>query len=412
MKIQSYDNLGYVWDELNQVLILDWTNITGTHCIQYLYGWLNGGILESVTKSKIPHNDNSNIDTDDLFLTQHPGIIEWRSTIPTDTMACLKLIPSFRLEVLQNAILDKQVNELLVSNPLLVWLLHLQLFHGKIGKNNFCQLLKLNQRKILHTLGFPSSNATIRVLKKFKSANLREIGVIRLISLCSNERTLKYLSHTKTPSSWIVSALSECPDLAGKKSWGLLLCLEDDDVRILYEETMRHTNTANILECRNLADLTNLNKRLVEDAQENSTLEELLINDNGEIVKFPAPPLEDSGLIKAIRNQKELYLEGRKMRNCIYNYLLEIIQGKYYVYTMEFPAKLTIGVRIDTEGKIEIDSIKGKCNSTPKFEHLAFVSNWFSSAKKNNLINGLTQYHHISISASPTPFVQQEPASG
>ena len=43
MKIQSYDNLGYFWDELNQVLILDWTNITGTHCLQHLYGWLNGG---------------------------------------------------------------------------------------------------------------------------------------------------------------------------------------------------------------------------------------------------------------------------------------------------------------------------------------------------------------------------------
>ena len=231
------------------------------------------------------------------------------------------------------------------------------------------------------------------------------------MSLCSNERTLKYLSHTKSPSSWIVSVLSECPELADKKSWGLLLCLEDDDARSLYEDTMRHTNTANILECRNLEDLINLNTRLVADTQENSTQEKFLINHKGETVELPPPPLEGSGLIKAIRNQKEIYLEGRKMRNCVYNYLLEILQGKYYVYTMEFPAKLTIGVRIDPEGKVEIDSIKGKCNSNPKFEHLAFVSNWFSSAKKNSLINELTQHHHLSMYTSHTPPAQQVPVS-
>jgi hypothetical protein len=57
---------------------------------------------------------------------------------------------------------------------------------------------------------------------------------------------------------------------------------------------------------------------------------------------FPAPPFDGGDLLKPILTERDLELEGRRMRNCLHSYAEQIRRGHKYCYIYEGPPRIAV----------------------------------------------------------------------
>ena len=67
-------------------------------------------------------------------------------------------------------------------------------------------------------------------------------------------------------------------------------------------------------------------------------------------LSHPEPVLPATDNIVPITSQAELIREGREMRHCIASHLKRVVDGKFAVYRMTAPERLTIEVLVWGEG--------------------------------------------------------------
>jgi len=94
-----------------------------------------------------------------------------------------------------------------------------------------------------------------------------------------------------------------------------------------------------------------------------------------EFVEYPHPPFPEEDWLYPIQNNRDLFWEGKKQHNCVYDYDNEVRQGRYYIYHVLGEPECTLSlVKIDMDWFY--DQIAGPCNKQAPYPTLKRVEEW------------------------------------
>jgi len=133
------------------------------------------------------------------------------------------------------------------------------------------------------------------------------------------------------------------------------------------------------IRCKSLDDLELLHRRLIE----------IQLNVDEEAQTFPLPPIAGNELIQPIVTFYDLKREGLEQQSCISSYGDRISSGHYYVYKMDYPQRVTIGLKIDSVGNVTCDDIRLKHNDEASDEVYSLVESWLYAANKRCFVDEL-----------------------
>ncbi|MCW7554437.1 PcfJ domain-containing protein [Endozoicomonas gorgoniicola] len=102
----------------------------------------------------------------------------------------------------------------------------------------------------------------------------------------------------------------------------------------------------------------------------------------------PKAEVANPQLEQDIRSLVDPESEGRRMEHCVGSYIRTVQGGNYFVYHMESPESLTIGVRVRQGCITNYDQIEGVRNGRPTEEAKNKVLAWITAAvsKKTSFI--------------------------
>ena len=76
----------------------------------------------------------------------------------------------------------------------------------------------------------------------------------------------------------------------------------------------------------------------------------------------------------------DLIQEGKEMHHCIASHLRSVVDGKFTVYRMTQPERLTIEVLVMGDGRCFLKEVRGKYNQLPSQRSMEIVERWFTNA--------------------------------
>ena len=383
----SHEDIQWVEGHLK----LDWTRGLGYPCIFYIADWGRGlkwwseisGEIEIPSLLQDPGIDL-------LSSSESPAVIQWQQTIPADIRERVAFYPEHPIVSLYILRHWPEANDLLESNPLLLWL---ALDYAIINNWNIADLrtsLGLTQHELLQRIGLSGTRSSCRILRKIKIEQLGLAEKQAIRQIWKQPDSLRRMSHYSTITYQALTLIKQYPWIAGQP---LASVFEEMDCNWQHAELMRTIQDIfrmsqdeerlqrQISNCISTNAVNNIHDRLVEETNNyNPNPYNILLDNRGSPVPFPAPPHPGTDLIQPIANQDALAEEGRKMQHCVYSYIRDIQTGRYYVYHMDSPQRLTIGVRVRDGKIVNHDQIKGILNCRAHVEALEIVMDWFQDA--------------------------------
>ncbi|PKA03833.1 hypothetical protein CH375_14645, partial [Leptospira ellisii] len=82
---------------------------------------------------------------------------------------------------------------------------------------------------------------------------------------------------------------------------------------------------------------------------------------------YPPPPAESRGWMIPIETRRELFLESVSQHNCVFDYDVDIMEGKYYIYRIYLPERCTLSL-FQINGDWYMDQVAGAFNREVGFE--------------------------------------------
>lgn len=280
------------------------------------------------------------------------------------------------------------VCDLLVSNPLLLWLLVEDGLFNNRALREVEQRLRARQRVLCKSLWLEGSAQQVRILKRAEKENLSCHSVASLMKVLGNDEACDFLSHRKSVDpftlfllekhSWLVKhpVRAIVDDLHEPKNYSLfrtvqhLLLLDDLDP---------------LLRCTSISSLEGLHDRLQINFNDNRGFSPRL-DDYGQVERLPPPPLPGNDEITPLTSQEEIIREGKEMNSCVVNFIDRVLRGEYFLYQTKHPERLTIGVLIvaDRNGwapdTFLLQEVRAPFNRQPSKESMGFITEWFESA--------------------------------
>ena len=286
-----------------------------------------------------------------------------------------------------------EMRDLLRSNPILTWLAREYMDSRKLTPGQFRQLLSLKQHEVLEVIGLTASKSSVRILRRvqLETYSLSMADLVR--KLWQQLSIVARLSHQKKIDRAFMRLVQQLPWIPGRP---LAKTLDAIDCRWQYEELIQLAMDAcrmsrndpdiedRLANARSFTAVENIHNRLVEDFNANRqhllARSSMLTDDNGEPAPFPEPPHPGTSDIKPVHSPQALIEEGKNMNHCVASYIRRIQDGEYFVYHMETPQPLTIGVRIKNGRILNYDQIKGIRNALPDQEAKDRVMGWLTVA--------------------------------
>jgi hypothetical protein len=292
---------------------------------------------------------------DDLLHSEIPYIRQWYLTVPPAVRAGLECLPSYRSALLSLAARHRSVCDLLINNPLLLWATYYHAARTESGEHELLTILDDKQIQILQKLGYDASKQQIKILRKTAIARFASGDIVKLLEICRAKSTKDFLSHYHHISKNTVAALLEHPWLATCAAKALIPVLELKVNRQIFFDTINMADDLELLRrCTSIEALRALNRQ--ESYRWRHRDAEV------DFLALPEPPAASCDGISALSTQGMILDEGLQMDHCIVSYIDRVLAGKYYVYQMTEPERLTIGQKKCIAGLWSIDQIKGKRN--------------------------------------------------
>ncbi|HMB31791.1 MAG TPA: hypothetical protein VKN82_08205 [Desulfohalobiaceae bacterium] len=355
-------------------------------------------------------------------------------SIPSDIKE--KVCPfSYRqLAILQLVRKNRYCQNLLDTNPLLLWLIAHRLDGSDLTVNQAASLANERQTEILkQLLGFGSKSLS-NFLKKLVPCNLDWPEFKILMAVLKRPDIWQSFTHNKSVTLPLLEIVLEEPEIA--KLPVLRKELENPKQSIFYIRHLKmlykscrklaqnHSITdfeSAIKRCRHFIDLNQyfqtlhqrFNHRLTrqiadwEQAQETQEYLERLFQARTEELqaterqeahtpkrkpkdinqKFPDPPIPGNKDIRPITSSYGLIYEGRKsvMDNCVggMEYRKKVLNKEIYIYRVYRPERCTLELIITPSGQLEIGQLLLKGNKHPKKETRRFVEDWLREYNKS-----------------------------
>ncbi|UZE94811.1 hypothetical protein [Alkalimarinus alittae] len=314
---------------------------------------------------------------------------KWSQRIPADLVP--RLI-AFEQIWLGNAYItlffisrSESARNLFTSNMGLFWYIikHCNSWHPL----ETLQLFNERKKKILSFLGLPEEPA---VFNTFKKLNLLKPDnhVVNALTTVMKSGTYKALLHVKFLTEDLINLLAKYPDLSSSKliqryqpSWEyfsfsdelstITESAEDYELGVKWVATKLTGNNPQVV-------LERIDERITHHFRNKSEVSQRKKPN----CSYPKPPVEGNDHIKPISKYYDILRESEEQEHCVQNYHEMVLDGSTYFYKITRPQRATIQLNVEDSGKIYLEDIKLKHNTTPSAEIEHVIYEWLLSSKK------------------------------
>ena len=357
-------------------LEIDWSQFLGHDCILKVSSW-GENLKATATREHQVENIALSHVGEWLFEIDDPAINHWKKTIPSKILEALIDLPSHRCSLIELAVNNPKICDLLISNPVLLW----RLFDANLLLKELPpeheSLLNQKQKDLCKLVGLDGTKQQVSLLKLATQRQLSRDQLLTYIELLKNAEACQFFSHHKSVTPEIINVLKTNTWLVSCKAKALIPELCSPEWRRIFDDVLRMLEDISALRlCATTTALQRLHDRLVEDLNERRGTK-LIRDKDGQPKPIPEPPLQSGYSIEPITRQMDLIKEGREMRHCIASHLFNVVAGDYAVYRMAEPERLTIEVLVTQWGQCFIKEVRGKGNKLPSAEAMQVVEQWF-----------------------------------
>lgn len=358
-------------------LKVDWSETIGHECLLELRGWNNGATASVIRGDEIEPISLTDVG-EWLFEVDDPAVAAWKLTFPDQLLQGVDALPSHRCKAIALAATHEKVVDILVTNPVLLWLLIDRRVIGDESAEQINHLLGDKQVKLCSLVGLSERKQVVKLLKKAASLKLQKSELESFVELLETPAVRDYLSHQKTISPAVLKLLRTNQWLVLSKARALIPSLCQPEFRRIFDDVLRMIEDVSQLQnCATTAALQRLHDNLVEELNE-SRGTKLIRDPMGNPRPIPPAPLQSAYSIEPITEQIELIKEGREMRHCIASHLFSVVSGDYAVYRMLEPERLTIEIVVTDWGQCFLKEVRGKGNRLPATASMDIIEKWFS----------------------------------
>ena len=362
-------------------LEIDWTESLGHPLRLVVSTWDEGLLVQSFEDGEKEDLNVTEIG-DWWFKTADLAVEQWRASFPADVKSAIELLPRHNALTAHLAVRSESVRDLLINNPFLLWCLCEQ---GHINSEDLGvadTLARQKQRKLCQRVGLNGTQQEVRLLRSAAAVPFNNDDLRAFFRLLKQPGVCNYLSHEKVISTDDIQLLLRQPWLANCPARSLIPVLRDRGHRRIFSDVLRMLeNISALQQCKTLAALERLHDRLVVDLNGGRS-KELMRDEHGHLLPIPTPPLTATETILPITSQAELIEEGREMHHCIASHLKSVVDGKFAVYRMMAPERLTIEVLVMDGRQVFLREVRGKYNRAPSTESTAIIEKWFAAGSK------------------------------
>lgn len=361
----------------SESLEIDWTQSLGHRCLVTVAPWNKG--LGGIAIDDDEQTDITLREVGDwVFGLTDPAVLTWKKSFPVDVLAALETMPSHKARLAEYASKSSSIKDLLLSNPILLWGLCEYGFLNDVTLDEIEALTRLKQRELARYLKLEGTQRQVRLLKRMSGVSRTKDELRSYIRLLKHQEVCNYLSHAQGELGQELKLLIKHPWLAGCPVRALIPLLSNQEHWTTFRDILRMTDDITELQhCTTINAINRLHDRLVVELNQWRG-RELIRDEYGQPVPLPEPPLPATDNIIHITSQAELIEEGQEMHHCIASHLKSVVDGKFAVYRMMAPERLTIEVLVMGRGQLVLREVRGKCNRLPSDASNAIIEAWFS----------------------------------
>ena len=365
-------------------LEIDWTKSLGRPLRLVVSTWDEGLLVQSIGDGE---KEDLNITEvgDWCFKTADLAVEQWRASFPIDVRAAIEVLPSHNALIAHLAVRSESVTDLLINNPFLLWCL---CERGQINSEDLDAaetLARKKQRILCERVGLNGTQQEVRLLRSAAAVPFNNDDLRAFFRILKKPGVCNYLSHQKELLADDIQLLLRQPWLANYPARSLITALRDRGHLRIFSDVLRMLENISVLQqCKTVVALERLHDRLVVELNE-SRGKQLIRDELGQPLPIPTPPLSATETIHPIRSQAELVEEGREMHHCIASHLKSVVEGKFAVYRMMEPERLTIELLVMDGPQCFIREVRGKHNRDPMDTSMALIKGWLfdASAREN-----------------------------
>lgn len=367
----------------NTELEIDWSESLGHRCIIKVASWSQGLGAKAIDDDEVSSLSLHQVG-DWVFGLTDPAVLTWKDSFPADVLLALEAMPSHKARLAEYASKSRSIQDLLLSNPILLWGLCEYGFLNDLTVDEIEALTRLRQRDLARQLKLEGTQQQVRLLKRMSGVSRTKDELRSYIRLLKHQEVCNHLSHAKGDPGTDLKLLTKHPWLASCPARSLIPLLSDREQWIVFRDILRMIDDIDELQrCTTINALTRLHDRLVVELNQWRG-RELIRDERGQPVSLPEPPLPATDNIVPITTQAELIEEGREMHHCIASHLKNVVDGKFAVYRMTAPERLTIEVLVMGGGQFVLKEVRGKCNRLPAAASNAIIEAWFSEGSNGS----------------------------
>ena len=361
----------------NTALEIDWTESLGRPLRLVVSTWTEGLLVQSFEDGDKEDLNITEV-ADWCFKTADVAVEQWRASFPVDVRSAIEALPRHNALIAHLAVRSDSVKDLLTNNPLLLWCL---CERGHINSSDLDAaetLARHKQRNLCQRVGLNGTQQEVRLLRSAAAVPFNNDDLRAFFRLLKKPGVCNYLSHQKVISADDIQLLLRQPWLANCPARSLIPVLRDQGYRRIFSDVLRMLEDISALQqCKTVAALERLHDRLVVNLNDGRS-KELIRDERGHPLSIPTPPLAATEHILPITSQVELIEEGREMHHCIASHLKSVVDGKFAVYRMIAPERLTIEVLVRDGGQVFLREVRGKYNCPPSSASMTVIEKWFS----------------------------------
>ena len=367
-------NLSY-----SESLEIDWTQSLGHRCLVTVAPWNRG--LGGIAIDEDEQTDITLREVGDwVFGLTDPAVLTWKKSFPADVLLALEAMPSHKARLAEYASTSHSIKDLLLINPILLWGLCEYGFLNDLTVDEIEALTRLKQRDLAKYLKLEGTRQQVRLLKRMSGVSRTKDELRSYIRLLKHQEVCNYLSHTRGALEQDLKLLTKHPWLAACPARALIPLLSEQEHWIMFRDILRMLDNISALQqCTSINALNRLHDRLVVDLNQRGG-RELIRDERGQPKSLPRPPIPAGENIVPINSQMDLIQEGKEMHHCIASHLRSVVDGKFAVYRMTAPERLTIEVLVMGDGQCFLKEVRGKYNKLPSQKSMEIVERWFTNA--------------------------------
>lgn len=337
----------------------------------------------------------------------------FRAGVPAEIAGLVEPFASHQWNLLLFLRYSKESRDLAVSNGVLAYALanncEICGTGWRLTLGRAMRHVKKKQRDICEALGFPGSEASVRLLRKISPGTCSP-PILRILKLTlkKDPAIMGRLGYLRQIPASVIHMLSR-GDISRLVTPALLFqCSEareeaevDQVVDMLFNIVFHATQWrgapeipqfASIRAVREFHDqmmlameaeqarIEQVRQQLRELERERQRLRLRMAAEREErnTRVFPPPPLPGTEHIVPITTRPELRMEGRQQHHCVGTYAHMILSGRYYVYKILQPERATVCIARDAGGAWRVNQLKGICNRQVSGDTCLAVRQWLN----------------------------------